>query len=74
MPQRAGHLDRADPADWPYSNYLDWIGERDGALLDRRFVREQFTDGADYKAFVRDYLRSRTLPGDVQRYSDSLMM
>jgi putative transposase len=24
----------ADPADWQYSNYLDWIGERNGSLLD----------------------------------------
>ena len=23
----------ADPADWPYSNYLDWIGERNGNCL-----------------------------------------
>ena len=64
----------ADPADWPYSNYLDWIGERNGTLLDRSFVREQFTDGAEYKTFVLDYLRSRTLPEDVQRYLDSLAM
>ena len=57
----------ADPADWPYSNYLDWIGERNGALLDRTFIREQFASVADYKAFVLDYLRSRALPEDVQR-------
>ena len=62
----------ADPADWPYSNYLNWIGERNDTLIDRTFVREQFTDDADYKAFVFDYLRSRTLPEDVQRYLDSL--
>jgi putative transposase len=63
----------ADPADWPYSNYLDWIGERNGRLLDRNFVFEQFTDGAEYKAFVLDYLRSRSLPEDVQGYLNSLM-
>lgn len=62
----------ADPADWPYSNYLDWIGERDGPLLDRSFVRAQFSNGEDYKAFVLDYLRNRTLPEDVQRYLNSL--
>ena len=62
----------ADPADWPYSNYLDWIGERDGRLVDRAFVAEQFGDGAAYKAFVLDYLLSRTLPEDVQRYLASL--
>ncbi len=62
----------ADPADWPYSNYLEWIGERDGTLVDRDFIREQFADGATYKSFVLDYLRTRALPEDVQRYLDSL--
>jgi hypothetical protein len=28
-----------DPADWPYSNYLEWIGEREGTLVERGFVR-----------------------------------
>ena len=62
----------ADPADWPYSNYLEWIGERNGVLVDRDFVHVQFEDGATYKAFVVDYLRTRTLPEDVQHYLDSL--
>ncbi|MFH1524715.1 MAG: transposase [Chloroflexota bacterium] len=62
----------ADPADWPYSNYLDWIGEREDALLDRTFIREQFTDAAEYKTFVLDYLRNRILPEDVQRYLNGL--
>jgi putative transposase len=62
----------ADPSDWPYSNYLDWIGEREGTLLDRTFIREQFTNGAEYKTFVLDYLRNRVLPEDVQRYLNIL--
>jgi putative transposase len=62
-----------DPADWPYSNYPEWIGERNGTLLDRAFIREQFEDEADYKAFVLDYLRSRILPEGFQRYLDGLM-
>ena len=24
-----------DPADWVYSNYLEWLGQRDGMLVDR---------------------------------------
>jgi putative transposase len=63
----------ADVADWPYSNYLEWVGERKGTLLDRNFVRDHFTDEADYKAFVLDYLRSRILPEDVQHYLNGLM-
>ncbi len=61
-----------DPADWPYSNYLEWIGQRDGRLVDREFVRAQFGDGAAYRTFVLDYLRTRDLPEDVQRYLNSL--
>ena len=32
----------ADPADWPYSNYLEWIGARNGRLVDRAFIREMY--------------------------------
>jgi putative transposase len=62
----------ADPAGWPYSNYLEWIGERDGRLVDRAFVKEQFAGAAEYKTFVLDYLLCRTLPEDIQRYLNSL--
>lgn len=62
----------ADPAEWPYSNYLEWIGEREDALIDRRFILAQFNNGADYRAFVTDYLRNRALPEDVQEYLDGL--
>jgi hypothetical protein len=61
-----------DPADWPYSNYLEWIGERNGTLLDRDFVQTQFTDGSQYREFVLDYLRSRSLPAEVQKYLNGL--
>src|SRR3990172_7287537 len=30
----------ADPRDWPYSNYLEWIEERSGLLVDRDFIKE----------------------------------
>ena len=32
----------ADPADWPYSNYLEWIGARNGRLVDHDFIREMY--------------------------------
>lgn len=47
-----------DPARWPYSNYLEWIGERQGELVDRDFIRNQFASGAEYRAFVLEYLDS----------------
>ncbi len=36
------HGQVADLMEWPYSNYLEWIGERNGTLVDRDFVREHF--------------------------------
>jgi REP element-mobilizing transposase RayT len=59
----------SDPAEWPYSNYLEWIGERDSELVDRAFVREQFTAlGGLYRDFVREYLRSPQLPPELGGY------
>jgi len=49
-PVRAGLVN--DPSQWPYSNYLDWVGKRDGILVDREFVGQYFTTPADYEDFV----------------------
>ena len=62
----------ADPADWPYSNYLDWIGERNGALIDRDFIQSQFGNAQEYKKFLFQYLQSRDLPDGVQTFLDDL--
>lgn len=44
-----------DPADWQYSNYLEFVGKRAGVLVDREFVHENFGVAADYETFVMDY-------------------
>jgi REP element-mobilizing transposase RayT len=62
----------ADPAEWPYSNYLEWIGERDGTLVDRDFIANQFENAGEYKNFLFEYLRSRQLPDDVKIFLDNL--
>lgn len=54
-------------ADWPYSNYPEWIGERPGTLFDRDFVAAHFPNAGDYQAFVADYIAARRLP-DVLGY------
>lgn len=56
-----------DPADWPWSNYLEFTGERKSPLVDIEFVRRQFSDGQTYKQFLFQDLKSRQLPEDVQR-------
>lgn len=58
----------ADLAEWPYSNYLEWIGERGGTLVDRDFVREHFASPQSYQEFVFDYLIERKLPRELDAY------
>jgi putative transposase len=41
---------------WPYSNYHEWVGAREGSLVDRPFVEGLFATGAAYAAFVGDYV------------------
>lgn len=62
----------ADPADWEYSNYLEWTGERKGTLVDRDFIESQFGNGEEYKKFLFQYLKSRALPDDVRKFLDDL--
>ncbi|MBN2146163.1 MAG: transposase [Anaerolineales bacterium] len=62
----------AKPADWPYSNYQEWVGTRAGTLIDREFVALHFPTPAEYAKFVLEYLRTRNLPPEVSAYLDSL--
>jgi putative transposase len=60
------------PEDWPYSNYLEWIGQRDGTLVDHAFIQANFESPARYTEFIMDYLRMRKLPPEVQSYLQQL--
>jgi putative transposase len=62
----------ADPVDWPYSNYLEWIDERKGTLVNREFIAAYFANPKEYKDFVLEYLKTRDLPDDVRKYLDGL--
>ncbi|MEM4204952.1 MAG: hypothetical protein QXS54_12870, partial [Candidatus Methanomethylicaceae archaeon] len=62
----------AHPADWEYSNYLEWIGKRNGTLVDREFIREHFGSGEAYRKFLLEYLQTRNLPEDVLEFLDDL--
>ena len=52
-------------ADWPYSNYLEWTGEREGTLVDRDFVRGYYPSTSDYQEFVSQYIAERRLPDEL---------
>lgn len=60
------------PEDWIYSNYLEWLGQRDGTLVDREFIQEHFGSPAEYRALVMEYIKTRYLPDDVRKYLQSL--
>lgn len=55
--------------DWPFSNYLEWMGLRNGTLVDRDFVAESFPDREPYRQFVTAYLEAfEALPGGIEPY------
>jgi putative transposase len=48
-----------DLRDWPYSNYLEWIGERPGTLVDHEFIRLYYPTPGDYWETMQAYLQER---------------
>jgi hypothetical protein len=41
-----------NPADWYFSNYLEWINVRNNGLFDPQFRELFFSSPAEYKKFV----------------------
>jgi len=41
------------PEQWEFSNYREWIGLRNGQLVDREFVSKHFKSPEQYKEFIR---------------------
>jgi len=56
------------PEDWIYSNYLEWLGQREGMLVDREFIQEHFGSSAEYQELVMHFVKTRYLPDDVRTY------
>ncbi len=70
-PVRHGLADAPDL--WPYSNYLEWIEQRPGTLVDRPFVKANFSDPQQYIAYVQSYLRGEVmLPDSLNSYLETL--
>jgi len=61
----------AAPEDWIYSNYLEWLGQRNGTLIDREFIQENFGSPTEYQTLVMDYVKTRYLPDEVRKYLQS---
>jgi REP element-mobilizing transposase RayT len=56
------------PEDWIYSNYLEWLGLRNGSLVDRQFIQEHFGTSAEYRDLVMHFVKTRYLPEGMSRY------
>ena len=66
-PVKDGLVSRLE--DWPYSNYHEWIGTRNGTLIDRDFVPAFFPAAQTYSQFVLDYLTGLDkLPEGIEAY------
>jgi putative transposase len=55
-------------ADWPYSNYPEWLGIRHGTLIDHQFVQGFFSSYGEYQAFVLNYQPSKQLNTQLTPY------
>lgn len=56
------------PENWPYSNYLEWLGLRNGSLVDRQFIQEHFGTPAEYRELVMHFVKTRYLPEEMSKY------
>lgn len=68
-PVKDGLVDLVE--DWQYSNYLEWIGQRDGSLVTPEFIEDHFPDPGDYVSFVNDFIVTRCLPDEMRGYLDA---
>jgi REP element-mobilizing transposase RayT len=63
----------ASPQDWPYSTYPEWLGQRAGTLVDKKFVQDYFDSPPAYQTFVEYYLtHPGKLPESLQPYFNEL--
>lgn len=58
----------ADLMLWPYSNYLEWIEQRNGAPVDQSFIRAHFGAAEQYRQFVLEELTVQQLPAKPSPY------
>jgi REP element-mobilizing transposase RayT len=62
----------AAPEMWDFSNYLEWLGLRNGTLVNREFIHENFGTGEEYKNFVAEYIQNRKVDEEFRKYVEGL--
>ncbi len=61
------------PELWPYTNYLEWIGARNGTLFERTFIDAHFQTIERYQTYLNDYLHGKgNAPKGFNDYLNSL--
>ena len=60
------------PEDWEFSNYLEWMNLREGTLVNREFIQDNFGTPEEYEKLVIAYIKTRNLPDDVSKYLQDL--
>jgi REP element-mobilizing transposase RayT len=60
------------PEEWEFSNYLEWMNLREGTLVNREFIEDNFGTPEEYKRLVMDYVKTRNPPDDVRKYLQDL--
>ena len=57
-----------DPEQWLYSNYLEFVEQRDGTLVDREFVADNFGSPEEYREFVMNYVPPEKVQKELRHY------
>ena len=58
----------SDIEDWPYSNYLEFIGKRNGKLFESTFLRNFYQSSENYQEFVLEYLNEKLRYSEIKKY------
>lgn len=56
------------PEQWEYSNYAEFIGKRNGTLIDREFVKTNFGSAENYEDFVLNYIPPEKTQKELRHY------
>jgi REP element-mobilizing transposase RayT len=65
-PLEAGIVVR--PEQWQYSNYPEFIGTRNGDLVDREFVKMNFGSPEEYQEFVMNYVPPEKIQNELRHF------
>jgi putative transposase len=56
------------PEQWPYSNYLEFLGQRKGTLIDDEFIKVNFGSPEAYQSFVINYVPPEKTQRELRHY------